>query len=766
MLELLSPAGSREAVTAAVQSGAGAVYLGFGDYNARRGAQNFTRESLAEAVAYCHVRGVKVYLTLNTLLSDGELPGAVEEARFASEVGADAVLVQDLGVLEAVRRAVPDLPLHASTQMSLHTLGGACRAAELGLERVVLARELSRRDIAAITQDCPAEIEVFVHGALCMCYSGQCGMSAVIGGRSGNRGACAQPCRLPYGVNEKASGGHPLSLKDANLSAYLQELDDMGVACLKLEGRMKRPEYVAVITGIYRRLLDEKRAPTQEESRQLEAAFSRSGFTDGYYRGRTGPEMFGTRPENAPEPKELFARAKAAYEKEDRRRIPVTMSCILGAGVPAQLTASAKGHTVRAEGPVPEAARNRALTAEDLRIRLEKTGGNELMEAVNLGTRGLEEALDLLEYANIPGGTKLSEERRANGADQPFGIKMWCLGNEMDGPWQTGHKSAEDYGTLAASVAAGMRAIDPNVELVVCGSSSHVMDTFGKWEETVLEKTFDNVNFVSCHAYYHPELQPDGTRDMKSFLASGVDMDGFINDVAAAIDATKARLKSKHDVFISFDEWNVWYLNEEPSKNPEGIGNWPVAPRLLEDVYSAADAVVFGDLMITLLKNADRVHAASLAQLVNVIAPIMTEPGGPAWRQTTFYPFSLTAKLAKGGTVLEPKLASGTYETDKYGEVPTINSVAVRGEDGTISVFVVNRSMEAANDFAIKLPEGFALSAVEAQTLHEDDLLAKNTLEDQNRVVLHPNTTITSDADTGTVRVTLPPVSWTAVHVK
>ena len=373
---------------------------------------------------------------------------------------------------------------------------------------------------------------------------------------------------------------------------------------------------------------------------------------------------------------------------------------------------------------------------------------------------------DLLEYANIPGGTKLSEERRANGADQPFGIKMWCLGNEMDGPWQTGHKSAEDYGTLAASVAAGMRAIDPNVELVVSGSSSHVMDTFGKWEETVLEKTFDNVNFVSCHAYYHPELQPDGTRDMKSFLASGVDMDGFINDVAAAIDATKARLKSKHDVFISFDEWNVWYLNEEPSKNPEGIGNWPVAPRLLEDVYSAADAVVFGDLMITLLKNADRVHAASLAQLVNVIAPIMTEPGGPAWRQTTFYPFSLTAKLAKGGTVLEPKLASGTYETDKYGEVPTINSVAVRGEDGTISVFVVNRSMEAANDFAIKLPEGFALSAVEAQTLHEDDLLAKNTLEDQNRVVLHPNTTITSDADTGTVRVTLPPVSWTAVHVK
>ena len=397
---------------------------------------------------------------------------------------------------------------------------------------------------------------------------------------------------------------------------------------------------------------------------------------------------------------------------------------------------------------------------------LEAAGGNELMEAVNLGTRGLEEALDLLEYANVPGGTELSERRRTNGADKPFDIRMWCLGNEMDGNWQLGHKSAEDYGTLAASVARGMRQIDPDVELVVCGSSSHVMDTFGRWEEIVLEKTYDLVDFISCHAYYHPELQPDGSRDMVSFMAAGVDMDNFIKDVAAAIDATKARLKSNHDVFISFDEWNVWYLNEEPSKNPEGIGNWPVAPRLLEDIYTAADAVVFGDLMITLLKNADRVHAASLAQLVNVIAPIMTEPGGPAWRQTTFFPFSVTAKLAKGGTVLEPKLASGTFTTPRYGEVPVVNSVAVRGADGTVSVFAVNRSLDETQEFEIKLPKGFAATQVEAQTLHEDDILAKNTLEDQNRVTLHPNDTIALDAANGTVRVTLPPVSWTAVSVR
>lgn len=375
MMELLSPAGGWEAMVAAVQNGADAVYMGFGGLNARRSARNFTDEEFREAVAYCHLRGVKVYLTLNTLVTDRELPAAAEALKKASDMGVDAILIQDWGIWRMAREIAPEVPLHASTQMSLHTLGGACRAAELGLERVVLARELSRRDIHTITRGCPAEIEVFGHGALCMCYSGQCEMSAVIGGRSGNRGACAQPCRLPYGVNEKAAGGHPLSLKDANLADYVQELEQMGVACLKLEGRMKRPEYVAVITGIYRRLLDENRGPSQEESRQLEAAFSRSGFTDGYYKGRTGPEMFGTRPENAPEPKELFARAKAGYSRENSRRVPVDMVCTLRAGEPVSLTASAGGHVVRAEGPAPEEARNRALTAEELQSRLEKTGG-------------------------------------------------------------------------------------------------------------------------------------------------------------------------------------------------------------------------------------------------------------------------------------------------------------------------------------------------------------------------------------------------------
>ena len=250
MAELLSPAGSWDSMVAAVQSGADAVYMGFGSFNARRNAQNFTDEEYARAVAYCHLRGVKVYLTLNTLLTDRELPAAADALRRASDMGVDAVLVQDWGVLSLARRVAPDLPLHASTQMSLFTLGGAQTAARLGMERVVLARELSREEIGAICAGCSAEVEVFVHGALCMCYSGQCAMSALIGQRSGNRGTCAQPCRLPYGVNGPCRGDHPLSLKDANLSRCLQELDALGVACLKVEGRMKRPEYVAVVTSV------------------------------------------------------------------------------------------------------------------------------------------------------------------------------------------------------------------------------------------------------------------------------------------------------------------------------------------------------------------------------------------------------------------------------------------------------------------------------------------------------------------------------------
>ena len=380
MMELLSPAGGFDSLVAAVQTGADAVYMGFGAFNVRRSAKNFTDEEFASAVAYCHLRGVRVFLTLNTLLTDRELAQAADALKKACAMGVDAILVQDWGLLTLAREIVPDVPLHASTQMSLFTLGGANEAAALGMERVVLARELSRDEVREICAGCPAEIEIFVHGALCMCYSGQCEMSAVVGERSGNRGACAQPCRLPYGVDGPCRGGHPLSLKDANLSAYLAEMDEIGVDCLKLEGRMKRPEYVAVVTGIYRRLMDEKRRPTAEESRRLEQAFSRSGFTDGYWLGKKGPQMFGIRPENAPEPKELFTEVREQYENgRENRRIPVSLAIRVQAGKPVSLAVACQSNNglmnVWAQGPVPETARSRALTAEELRERLSKTGG-------------------------------------------------------------------------------------------------------------------------------------------------------------------------------------------------------------------------------------------------------------------------------------------------------------------------------------------------------------------------------------------------------
>ena len=373
--ELLAPAGGREALVAAVQSGADAVYMGFGAFNARRSARNFSDEDFRAAVSYCHLRGVKVYLTLNTLVTDRELPLLADAARVASAYGVDAILVQDWGVLATLQKIIPDVPLHASTQMSLHTLSGVKESARLGMTRAVLARELSRGEISEICQKSPIEIETFVHGALCMCYSGQCEMSAVIGRRSGNRGACAQPCRLPYGFSGKANA-HPLSLKDACLAPFVPEMMDMGVACLKIEGRMKRPEYVAAVTEIYARLLREHRAPTTDEQKKLALAFSRDGFTEGYYLGARGREMFGTRPENAKWPEDWFGELRARYEKEDLRLVPLTFDCTIRAGEPMRLRAEdADGHTLTVTGNVPEAARNRALTAEEVEARLKKTGG-------------------------------------------------------------------------------------------------------------------------------------------------------------------------------------------------------------------------------------------------------------------------------------------------------------------------------------------------------------------------------------------------------
>ena len=392
MLELLSPAGSQEALVAAVQNGADAVYLGFGDFNARRNAKNFSEEEVAAAVSYCHLRGVKVFLTMNTLLTDRELPAAAEHAAKASAMGVDAVLVQDLGVLRMLRQTAPDLPVHASTQMTVHSLDGVKMAADLGISRAVLSRELGWREIEHICLHSPIEIEVFAHGALCMCYSGQCFFSSVIGGRSGNRGLCAQPCRMKYGWNGRADE-YPLSLQDMSLAGHLEQLRKMGVACVKLEGRMKRPEYVAIVTGVYSRAIREGREPTAQELEMLRQAFSRDGFTDGYFKGKKGPDMFGVRQDEA-EPKELFAQARSTYESGENRKEPVRMYAMIRAGEQAQVGVEDKeGRVTTVSGPVPEAAMNVPLTAEKVEGQLSRTGGTPF--ACEKVTAFVEEGLSL-----------------------------------------------------------------------------------------------------------------------------------------------------------------------------------------------------------------------------------------------------------------------------------------------------------------------------------------------------------------------------------
>jgi len=372
MLELLAPAGSMEALRAAVQNGANAVYLGCGSFNARQSAKNFTPQELTEAVKYCHIRGVAVHLTLNTLVSDKEMQDAAATIRHAAESGVDAFIVQDLGIIQLCRQIAPSIPVHGSTQMSIHSLAGVQLCAAWGLTRVVLSRELSREEIRYICQNSPIEIEVFGHGALCMCYSGQCYLSAAIGGRSGNRGRCAQPCRQSYGYS-RWQHQFPLSLKDNCLVHYLQDLEEMGVASLKLEGRMKRPEYVAAVTQVYRTALDTRNV-TKAMERQLHTAFNRQGFTDGYYAGNIGGHMFGVREDTA-ENNLWLRQVRQSYEAGEASRVPITFHAVVHPEGTRLSVADPEGRVCTLEGPLPEYARTYELTRQELTERLSKTGG-------------------------------------------------------------------------------------------------------------------------------------------------------------------------------------------------------------------------------------------------------------------------------------------------------------------------------------------------------------------------------------------------------
>lgn len=355
-----------------------------------------------------------------------------------------------------------------------------------------------------------------------------------------------------------------------------------------------------------------------------------------------------------------------------------------------------------------------------------KRAGSEVMMAVNLGTRGPEEARDCVEYCNLNTDTYFANKRKENGFEEPFNIKLWCLGNEMDGPWQMGAKTPVEYARIATETAKLMKWTDPSIELVACGSSTPTMPTFGTWEKEVLRGAYDYVDYLSLHSYY-------GNRDDDSakYLASSMIMDKFIEDVVKICDEIKAEKKSDKDINLSFDEWNVWFHSNESDKKVE---KWQVAPPLLEDIYNFEDALVVGMLLNSLIRHADRVKIGCLAQLVNVIAPIMTENGGRAWAQTIYYPFKYASNYGRG-TSMKVEVCADTYKADEFEKVPYLDASAVKTEDGKLVVFAVNRSMEDSMELNTLLSGDFAgLKLKEHIALECDDLKAVNTADDPDRV--------------------------------
>ena len=398
-----------------------------------------------------------------------------------------------------------------------------------------------------------------------------------------------------------------------------------------------------------------------------------------------------------------------------------------------------------------------------------RMAGIEPMLAVNLGTRGPIDAGRFVEYCNHPGGTALSDLRRSHGYEKPHGVKFWCLGNEMDGTWQTGAKTADEYGRIAVEAAKIMRWVDRTVELAACGSSGRTMATYGRWEDTVLEHTFDEVEWISLHTYLN-----NWADDAAAFLASPDLMDAFIEEVVAIADAVAARRRSSKRIMLSFDEWNVWYRTRRPREARVKPG-WPVAPPILEEHYNMEDALTFGGAAISLLNHADRVKAACLAQLVNVIAPIMTETGGGVWRQTIFFPFAHMSNYGRG-TVLRALVESESYKTaysDPRGAVeniipiaavPYLKLSAVHGTDGDLTLFALNRDLEGEMRLEVETRGFPALALREAVTLNDPDLKAANTKEAPERI--KPASLGGVEVAGGALRATLPRASWNVIRLK
>jgi len=378
--------------------------------------------------------------------------------------------------------------------------------------------------------------------------------------------------------------------------------------------------------------------------------------------------------------------------------------------------------------------------------------GTEPMFAVNLGTRGPDEARHFLEYCNHPGGTALSDLRREHGYEKPHDIKFWCLGNEMDGPWQICQKTADEYGRIAKETAKLMRMVDPTVQLAACGSSKHDMPTFGKWEDTVLDHCFDEVDFISLHTYF--ENPHNSTAE---FLGNIDQTDLFIKEIAAVADSVAARKHSTKRIMLSLDEWNVWYKARTLADRRKP--GWPQAPRLIEEVYNHEDALAVGGALIVMMNNADRVKTACLAQLVNVIGPIMTEPGGAAWRQTIFHPFAQASRYARG-RVLRPVVHSPAYEAKTFPEIPYLCASVVHDDTtGQTAIFALNRHLTDEQEITIELRGlGDRQRLVESSQLYHADMKATNTMAAPDNVAPQRNTSVEIEDHRLTAR--LKPGSW------
>lgn len=388
-----------------------------------------------------------------------------------------------------------------------------------------------------------------------------------------------------------------------------------------------------------------------------------------------------------------------------------------------------------------------------------KKAGTDVMMAVNLGTRGIDAACNLLEYCNHPSGTKYSDLRISHGVKQPHNIKTWCLGNEMDGPWQTGHKTAYEYGRLADETAKALRQIDPGVELVACGSSNTGMPTYPQWEATVLEEAYNSIDYISLHTYYGNRFH-----DTANFLAQSDDMDHFIKTVIATCDFVKAKKRSKKDILLSFDEWNVWFHANEADDDTMKNRPWSVAPHLLEDHYDFEDALLVGLMLITLLKHADRVRMACLAQLVNVIAPIMTEEDGPAWRQTIYYPYLHASRYGRG-IALETALRSSRHDTLDYTDVTDVEAAAVWDDEGeALTIFAVNRDLEESLVLESDLRSFAGYQFAEHIVLENPDMNAVNTA---GKEAVSPHAATGRDElRDGILQSRLAPASWNVIRLK